>query len=132
MSKIAIVNSVQFVHAKLWIFDDTVALVGSANSNRRGYAHDSEIAVAFGDITEAGATQALRTVLWNAHLGTQAAPANAAPAASIGVWKSASTATGARVNQYAMPSGNDPNPTKGLPFITPEQFWDEIVDPDCP
>lgn len=39
----------RFVHAKTWIFDDEVALIGSANSNRRGYSHDSEVAVAVSD-----------------------------------------------------------------------------------
>lgn len=74
LDRIAIVNADHFVHAKMWIFDDTVALVGSANSNRRGASHDSEIAVAFGDIDEPGEVMALRTALWNTHLGRSPRP----------------------------------------------------------
>jgi len=32
----------QFVHSKTWIFDDKLAIIGSANVNRRGFTHDSE------------------------------------------------------------------------------------------
>jgi phosphatidylserine/phosphatidylglycerophosphate/cardiolipin synthase-like enzyme len=42
-------DTARFVHAKAWIFDDEVALIGSANCNRRGYSHDSEVAVAVSD-----------------------------------------------------------------------------------
>jgi phosphatidylserine/phosphatidylglycerophosphate/cardiolipin synthase-like enzyme len=31
-----------YVHAKSWVFDDELAVIGSANCNRRGYEHDSE------------------------------------------------------------------------------------------
>ncbi|MDQ2643376.1 MAG: phospholipase D family protein [Myxococcota bacterium] len=39
----------RFIHSKTWIFDDEVALIGSANCNRRGYSHDSEVAIAVSD-----------------------------------------------------------------------------------
>jgi phosphatidylserine/phosphatidylglycerophosphate/cardiolipin synthase-like enzyme len=32
-----------YVHAKIWIMDDKFAVIGSANCNRRGYTHDSEV-----------------------------------------------------------------------------------------
>jgi phosphatidylserine/phosphatidylglycerophosphate/cardiolipin synthase-like enzyme len=32
-----------YVHSKCWVFDDELAVVGSANCNRRGYQHDSEV-----------------------------------------------------------------------------------------
>jgi len=31
-----------YVHAKMWIFDDELAVIGSANCNRRGWQSDSE------------------------------------------------------------------------------------------
>ncbi len=32
-----------YVHSKSWVFDDELAVIGSANCNRRGYQHDSEV-----------------------------------------------------------------------------------------
>lgn len=32
-----------YVHAKSWVIDDELAVIGSANCNRRGYQHDSEV-----------------------------------------------------------------------------------------
>lgn len=32
-----------YVHSKCWVFDDELAVIGSANCNRRGYQHDSEV-----------------------------------------------------------------------------------------
>jgi phosphatidylserine/phosphatidylglycerophosphate/cardiolipin synthase-like enzyme len=36
-------NSPFYIHSKTWIFDDKLLLSGSANCNRRGYSHDSEL-----------------------------------------------------------------------------------------
>ncbi|MFO0757232.1 MAG: phospholipase D-like domain-containing protein [Byssovorax sp.] len=33
----------QYIHAKMWIFDDEYALIGSPNCNNRGYFTDSEV-----------------------------------------------------------------------------------------
>jgi phosphatidylserine/phosphatidylglycerophosphate/cardiolipin synthase-like enzyme/outer membrane protein OmpA-like peptidoglycan-associated protein len=68
-----------YVHAKCWIFDDELAVIGSANCNRRGWEHDSEIgAFIFDDrIPTDPATrtfaQQLRMDLWSEHLGLPAA-----------------------------------------------------------
>ena len=32
-----------YIHSKTWIFDDLFLITGSANCNRRGYSHDSEL-----------------------------------------------------------------------------------------
>jgi phosphatidylserine/phosphatidylglycerophosphate/cardiolipin synthase-like enzyme len=32
-----------YVHSKTWVVDDELAVIGSANCNRRGYQHDSEV-----------------------------------------------------------------------------------------
>ncbi len=63
-----------YVHAKMWIFDDELAVVGSANCNRRGWQSDSEAdAFIFDDaVPAAGAltfAQQLRCDLWSEHLG---------------------------------------------------------------
>lgn len=132
--KVAVLTSpTNLVHSKTWIFDDTVALVGSANVNRRGYAHDSEACVAFGDVNEPDAVAALRDALWRRHLGPTAAAANAAPLSSVAIWKAASSSTGQRVDPYVS-SGVDPAavPMPLSLFWSPDRFWNEVVDPDAP
>lgn len=56
-----------YVHSKTWIFDDELAIVGSANCNRRGYSHDSELDVGVHD-TSVGD---LRRRIWLRRLNTQ-------------------------------------------------------------
>lgn len=38
-----------YVHSKTWIIDEEVAIIGSANCNRRGWSHDSEVIAAIYD-----------------------------------------------------------------------------------
>ncbi len=70
----AVYRKDRFVHAKMWVFDDTVAMVGSANVNRRGMEHDSEMGVVFGDLHEPGTVRKTRERLWRMHLGAGAPP----------------------------------------------------------
>ena len=112
-----------FVHSKLWIFDDELAVIGSANANRRGYTHDSEQAVGIVD-TERGAwVQDLRVALWAKHLGlppellrdplTAAAHWFAIPAE-------------ADVAPYDPSAGSDrPAFPRGTDY-----FWHTLIDPD--
>lgn len=127
--KVAVVQSAQFVHAKLWIFDDEIALVGSANCNRRGYSHDTEAAVAFGDLIAPDAVHDLRARLWTRALGPLAAAALAAPFASLPVWKSATLAAGAGVEPYTPGIDPEPVPQLAADWIDADDFWDHIVDP---
>jgi phosphatidylserine/phosphatidylglycerophosphate/cardiolipin synthase-like enzyme len=63
--------NVYWMHSKTWIFDDTVAVVGSANCNRRGYCHDSELGAAIMGPTLAEGLpfpHDLRIRLWMKHL----------------------------------------------------------------
>lgn len=53
-------------HGKVWIIDDRVAILGSANCNRRSFTHDSEIDVG---VTGGGFALALRKAIWQQHLG---------------------------------------------------------------
>jgi phosphatidylserine/phosphatidylglycerophosphate/cardiolipin synthase-like enzyme len=64
-------------HAKTWIFDDELAVVGSANFNRRGLCHDGELAVAVHDPAAAESLpwpHELRVRLWHKHLPTPRRP----------------------------------------------------------
>jgi phosphatidylserine/phosphatidylglycerophosphate/cardiolipin synthase-like enzyme len=63
-----------YVHAKVCVIDDTWAIVGSDNFNRRSWTHDSELSCAVIDETPRNGTgsypQALRVALSREHLGT--------------------------------------------------------------
>jgi phosphatidylserine/phosphatidylglycerophosphate/cardiolipin synthase-like enzyme len=64
-------SNIYWMHSKIWIFDDTVAVVGSANCNRRGYCHDSELGAAIMGPTLAEGLpfpHDLRIRLWMKHL----------------------------------------------------------------
>ena len=65
-----------YVHAKSWVFDDELVVIGSANCNRRGYQHDSEVdAFIFDDAplrSNLTFAQQYRMRLWKEHLGVSA------------------------------------------------------------
>lgn len=68
-----------YVHAKCWVFDDELAAIGSANCNKRGWEHDSEMnAFIFDDRIPTDPSirtfaQQLRMDLWAEHLDLPAA-----------------------------------------------------------
>lgn len=74
----------EWVHAKLFVFDDEYAIVGSANANNRGYFLDSEAAIGVAEraweraggrrkgawhMMDANFARRLRIQLWHEHLG---------------------------------------------------------------
>lgn len=129
MAKVAVVfRNNRFVHAKTWVFDDTVMLITSANANRRGYEHDSEIGVAFGGVSDVGHVREARELLWAEHLGSHAPAPGTDPVASLPLWQS--PPADAPVTKYDPAVGTDvqPVPMALRPFLTNGQFW-SIVDP---
>jgi phosphatidylserine/phosphatidylglycerophosphate/cardiolipin synthase-like enzyme len=73
-----------WVHAKLFVFDDEYAIVGTANANNRGYFHDSEVTVGIAErawskpegaragkwfALQANFARRMRIKLWAEHLG---------------------------------------------------------------
>ncbi len=74
----------EWVHAKLFVFDDEYAIVGSANANNRGFFLDSEAAIGVAErgwekaggsrrgewyAAEANFARRMRIELWHEHLG---------------------------------------------------------------
>jgi phosphatidylserine/phosphatidylglycerophosphate/cardiolipin synthase-like enzyme len=59
-----------YVHSKTWIIDDELAIIGSANVNRRGWEYDSEVNAFIFDDNDTNLTFAkdLRKKLWREHL----------------------------------------------------------------
>lgn len=111
-----------YVHAKTWMFDDEYAIIGSANVNRRGYTHDSEVdagIVGAGTGSDLRFAHRLRVELWSLHL-------NVPPAAVIdGV---ASAALWLRPTGSGRVERHDE--TAGIERIHTDTSWDNLVDPD--
>jgi phosphatidylserine/phosphatidylglycerophosphate/cardiolipin synthase-like enzyme len=106
-----------YIHSKMAVIDDEVALIGSANCNNRGWETDSELVVATFQDARGMASVAgrLRADLWAHHLGTSPA-AVADGVRSRGLWDTAPTR---KVCPYD-PNGRDP-------FASDRP--DSIVDP---
>lgn len=70
-----------YCHSKVWIIDDVIAKIGSANCNRRSYTHDSEMDVIMVDGAVSNGARAFarnfRLQLWGEHLGMAELPENA-------------------------------------------------------
>lgn len=70
-------HKTRFVHSKSYIIDDKFAIIGSANCNRRGMQHDSEISAGIFDRSSEKAevlhfARRLRMRLWATHLNLSA------------------------------------------------------------
>jgi phosphatidylserine/phosphatidylglycerophosphate/cardiolipin synthase-like enzyme len=108
-----------YVHSKMAVIDDELALIGSANCNKRGWESDSELVVAcFEDVPagQIGTAQRLRMKLWVHHLDQPMARLQD-PVRSRELWDRAPTRYVCRYNPTA---GRDRVP--GWPP-------DRIVDP---
>lgn len=110
-----------YVHAKTAMFDDEVAIIGSANWNRRGMSSDSEVGILFESPT---AVKGLRKQLWCEHLGCQPAEVDDALAGAALWWAPPATARIAPFDRTeAEPSG------AGKTFLDAYiAFNDEMLD----
>jgi phosphatidylserine/phosphatidylglycerophosphate/cardiolipin synthase-like enzyme len=131
------------LHSKCWIVDDTFAVLGSANCNRRGYSHDSEVAVGITGASRDGTefAKALRIKTWLNHLNPWQGPPKFT-AGDVDQWDKGVAlmlARGSRLEPYYENAQQDP------PFKVPQRlvafgdgtspggrkkYWDSIVDPD--
>jgi phosphatidylserine/phosphatidylglycerophosphate/cardiolipin synthase-like enzyme len=71
-----------YIHSKTWIFDDQFLITGSANCNRRGYSHDSELDVGIHD-QDQRLVRELRVRLWNNRLNTEGMTKDSVPVAAL-------------------------------------------------
>lgn len=101
-----------YVHSKSWVFDDEMAVIGTANCNRRSYTFDSEVnAFIFeddrrDDDTSPTFAQRYRMALWAHHLGVpQSAVADGV--ASVSLWRAGTRRLTARVIEFEhrLPTG---------------------------
>ncbi len=135
-----------YVHSKTWIFDDTLAIVGSANCSRRCYTEDSECDIgvlgrAAGSRVGPGGVslplmpfaQSLRCALWAKHLGRT--PADwADPMNTAAAWFK--PPKGSSIATYDPKAKKDPPSPKKLSETMPgyptihDLYWNNVIDPD--
>jgi phosphatidylserine/phosphatidylglycerophosphate/cardiolipin synthase-like enzyme len=92
-----------YVHSKMAVIDDELALVGSANCNNRGWESDSELVVAWFEEPRPGqvsTAQRLRMALWAHHLDQPPATLRD-PVRSRALWDRAPTRHVCRYNPTA-------------------------------
>jgi phosphatidylserine/phosphatidylglycerophosphate/cardiolipin synthase-like enzyme len=113
-----------YVHAKTWIFDDEFAIIGSANCNRRGMLHDTEVGVGIFDVSsdpmQKDFARRLRIKLWAEHLNL--APKDLDDGVAAGAFWEPPLPAGATVFPYNNANGKD----GPLDLIAD---WDKYVDP---
>jgi phosphatidylserine/phosphatidylglycerophosphate/cardiolipin synthase-like enzyme len=117
-------GSFTYVHAKMWIIDDEIAIIGSANCNRRGWSYDSEANAVIYDGPPVKSlplpfAQRLRVALW-ARLLNVAPPRVLDGVASAPLWLK--PPRGAWIRPYNQNAGKDPASHKLI-------SWDSIIDP---
>jgi phosphatidylserine/phosphatidylglycerophosphate/cardiolipin synthase-like enzyme len=118
-----------YVHSKCWVFDDELAVIGSANCNRRGYESDSEAnAFIFDDAAPSGGAltfaQQFRSDLWAEHLSVPSSSVTDG-VASAGLWLS--PPSGARILRYDPAADSD-----GVVLMCGTAFTRDKVDPPSP
>ena len=141
-----------YVHAKVVIIDDVVALIGSDNMNRRSWTHDSELSIAVLDEEEdlreprdpAGTgdcarrfARDLRLRLWREHLGADDDDGLLDPIEGFDRWRRAAAA----LDAWHEGGGRGPRPPGRVRFHRPrpvpawQRIWAwplyrAVVDPD--
>jgi phosphatidylserine/phosphatidylglycerophosphate/cardiolipin synthase-like enzyme len=127
-----------YVHAKMMVFDDEAAVIGSANVNRRGWEHDAEVIAGIAGNARDGTPLAhkLRTRLWAEHLGL-AESAVADPIASKDQWTKAPARRVCPYDPVAdtdpfLPDSLIPEDTADLPFPLATSPCCKIHPGSCP
>ena len=142
-----------YVHSKTWIFDDEFLIVGSANCNRRGYSHDSELDLAVYD-NDRSTVAALRRRIWLRRLnagitGRPLAPSAVADFTAASVYWEKPNEHGLALEnhriglaQFLQGGSSAPAPEEASwkraldPTVLPgatkgaDLLWDLVIDPD--
>lgn len=129
-----------YVHSKLTIVDDVVAVIGSANSNYRSWTHDSEVMLTLADTSgpggldsdSQGPLRAMRSAIWQQHLTpiggslVDVTDPEKARALWTAVWNGTATAH-VRAYRPLTPAAR-PSWMLKLPAIG-EWLWQNVIDP---
>jgi phosphatidylserine/phosphatidylglycerophosphate/cardiolipin synthase-like enzyme len=130
-----------YVHCKLLIVDDEAAFLGSVNSSRRSWFHDSEVDVTIVDTLNGpggtlpgtrGWVRDLRCELWSRHFNRPSATLGDL-AVDLAVWSgvAAGTVAGTSVSPYDATATVPRVTAAGKPILAPllQKIWDGVEDP---
>jgi phosphatidylserine/phosphatidylglycerophosphate/cardiolipin synthase-like enzyme len=129
-----------FVHSKVLIVDDEAAFIGSVNSNRRSWYHDSEVDATIVDRNGPGASafgsrgwvREFRCSVWASHLN-QPASSLGDVAADLAIWQGISrgTISGSSVRPYGVHTRLRRYTYHGIPIPVTllQTLWNELIDP---
>jgi phosphatidylserine/phosphatidylglycerophosphate/cardiolipin synthase-like enzyme len=109
-----------FVHSKLMLVDDELALIGSANLNQRSMTCDGELHVAIVD--DRGSIEGMRRELWTEHLDDPFATIDDAGDAIERLFPGPGAAPRGRLRAYAEDlarSASLDRPPERAPFVEP-------------
>jgi phosphatidylserine/phosphatidylglycerophosphate/cardiolipin synthase-like enzyme len=98
-----------YVHAKTWIIDDELAIIGSANFDRRAWGFQTEVAALIFDkpasVKDPSFAQRLRMRLWAEHLGVAEDDVRYPLGTAIDYWKKPGPK--AAIAKYEVDGGHD-------------------------
>ncbi|MDQ6803538.1 MAG: hypothetical protein M3065_00930 [Actinomycetota bacterium] len=127
-----------YVHSKLTLVDDEALLIGSMNSSRRSWTHDSEVSASLVDVNGPAGTggapgfaKATRIELWQRHLrGIWSPPVPIEPLGeALGAWTTAATGTpGLAVRPYPPAGSVAVRPWLPLSPIASALLQDPLLD----
>lgn len=132
-----------YVHSKLMIVDDCLAVIGSPNVSRRSQTSDSELAVAVVDADVVASTmdgvpasvcrfaKDLRLALWSEHLGLASPTPVDDPIAGLGSWPDQSTSTPGAPNKVHHAVVHYVSPDRPSPFL-PDLSGIMNLETTCP
>lgn len=126
-----------YVHSKLLIVDDEAIVIGSMNSSRRSWNHDTEVMASLVDMNGPGGlagppglAKALRLDLWTRHLRALAlppVPIDPLPAA-LAAWSAAALAPGGLAVRPYPPAGSVPVRPPIVHPVWLDLYWNTIAD----
>lgn len=117
-----------YCHSKVWIIDDVIAKIGSANCNRRSYTHDTEMDIVMVDgALDNGArrfARDFRLQLWAEHLDIPQSEKGILEDHKLALhyWREGRF-SGAHISDYD-------HTNLGLEIVGGNELWDTYVDPD--
>jgi len=127
-----------YVHAKVCVVDDRWACIGSDNTNRRSWTHDTELSAAVVDESSSGWVQSLRLSLAAEHLGSNAAIGDLSdPSALFEAFRTSASALehwyrsdcrGPRPPGHLRPFAQEP--LRGRTRLWAEPAYKIVFDPD--
>lgn len=109
-----------YIHSKTWIFDDVYLITGSANCNRRGYSHDSELCIGIYDQNKRFVKD-LRVKIWLHRLNVEGIKENPLQESDLLDFVSAANKYWAMPSRFGLPLESNVERSLKPPFAHPDR-----------